>query len=231
MLRPHFPGGPVFEAVPEPGPLSPEYVAPAPAQEEAAWTGPTQEEWERLNGAYDQIAELPARLEQMMQQPQYPQNTTIDPFADDFQAQLDSYMEQRMAPFRQAQQTWEQQEGTERARDILNDNVSREGEFILEGSTGQALRLAETYLPEFQAKYGATAQAAEAAINAAAGEIRDYEQKVGEAYHQRQMNQFRKIGEAPREPGTATAAATQAHVIPPGGDEMSVVRHYGGIGR
>lgn len=232
MFRSHFPGGPVFEATPEPGPLSPDYVAPEPAAE-TAWQGPSQEEWERIASGYEQVSQLPSQLEQIAQmaQPQ-PQGIEYpDPFADDYHQQLDAWFERKSAPFMHAQQTWEQNEGTERAKDILNDNVSQAGEFILPGSSDKALRLAEAYLPEMQGRYGSTAQAAEQAIIAAANEIRDYERQVGEAFHQRQMNQLKRLDDAPREPGSPAATAVQTTGTPRGGDEMSVVQAFGGFGR
>lgn len=235
MIRSHFPGGPVFEAVPEPGPLSPEYAAPEPVAPEPAWTGPSQEDWDRVSGGFDNLSQQLDYIAQMAQpqQQQYgpAQPEPLDPLADNFQEQLDAYIEQRLAPVYNATQTWQQSEGTERAKDILGDNISRNGEFLFNGSNERVIREAEAYLPEFQSKYGQTPQAAEAAINAAADAVREYEKAVGEAYHQRQMNQLRRIGEAPRQPGAPAATATQTHTLPPGGDEMSVVRHYGGYGR
>lgn len=216
----------------QPGPLSPEYVAPEPVEAEPAWTGPSREEWESVTGRYDDIAQQLDYIAQLAQpQQQGPQEIELDPLADDFQARLDAYLDQRLGPVYNATQSWQQAEGTERAKDILTDNISRNGEFLYQGSSERALREAEAYLPEMQAKYGATPQAAEAAINAAADAVRQYEKEVGEAYHTRQMNQLRRIGEAPRQPGAPAATATQTHTIPPGGDEMSVVRHYGGYGR
>jgi hypothetical protein len=143
---------------------------------------------------------------------------------------LDQYLSQREQRFQHAIETWEQTEGTEKARDILHDNLSREGEFILEGSNDKALRLAEAYLPEMQQRYGASAEAAEQAINAAANEIREYERAVGEAFHARQMNQLKTLNDAPREPGAAVPPAVQTQATVPGGDEFAVVAKYGGWG-
>jgi len=219
------------EATPEPGPLSPDYDQPETVATEPEgppeWFTPYQETLQQLQGLpqqLEQIAELAAPPQQQGQI-QYP-----DPFAEDYHSQLDAWFEAKTQPLRYAQQTWEQQEGNERARDILSDNVSREGEFILEGSNDKALRLAEAYLPEMQQKHGATAQAAEEAINAAAREIREYERAVGEAFHARQMNQLKTLNDAPREPGAAVPPAVQTPGPAPGGDEMSVVQQYGGWG-
>ena len=231
MFR-RLPGGPVFEATPEPGPLSPDYTPPAepaaPAEPEGPpeWFSPYAERFDQFTQSAEQLAWIAQQMEQQ-QQPQG--QVQLDPFAEDFQTQLDGYIDQRMAPFRRAQETWEQSEGNERARDILSDNVAREGEFILEGSNAKALRLAEAYLPEMQSRYGATAQAAEEAITAAAREIREYEREVGEAFHSRQMNQLKTLNDAPREPGVAAPAVQTTG--PPPGDEMAVVAKYGGWGR
>jgi hypothetical protein len=220
------------EATPEPGPLSPDYTAPAePAAEPEGppeWFAPYQETLQQTTAFQEQIAQQLNEIASLANpQTQY-QQPSLDPFADDFQTQLDQYLSQREQRFSHAIESWEQSEGTERARDILSDNISREGEFILEGSTDKALRLAEAYLPEMQQKYGANAQAAEQAINAAANEIRDYERQVGEAFHSRQMNQLKTLNDAPREPGAvAPAVQTPSSNM---SDEMAVVAKYGGWG-
>jgi hypothetical protein len=236
-VRRHFPGGPVFEAVPEPGavepgPLSPDYQAPEPEPQPEPWyANVTEDDWNRVNTIAQQIENAQALYEQQQQQAQFQQQSQaveLDPLADDFQAQLDRYLDQRFAPFQHAQQSWEQSEGAERAHDILADNQAREGEFLLEGSSEKALLLAESYLPEMQQRHGVGPQAAEAAINAAASEIRDYERQVGEAYHTRQMNQLKTLNDAPREPGTAAPAVqTNGSSLP---NVQAVLAKYGGWG-
>lgn len=226
----------MFEATPEPGPLSPDYTpsaepaAPAEPEGPPEWFTPYAESYDQFRQSADQLAYIAQQMEQA-QQPQ--QQYNVDPFADDYQQQLDAYVEhrlnERLSRLEQATSHWEQSEGTERARDILADNISREGEFIFEGSHERALREAEAYLPEMQERYGATPQAAEAAINAAAAATREYERQVGEAFHSRQMNQLKTLNDAPREPGAAVPPAVQTPGPPPS-DEMAVVAKYGGWG-
>jgi hypothetical protein len=222
------------EATPEPGPLSPDFTAPAePAAEPEGppeWFTPYQETLQQTAAFQEQIAQQLNEIASLATPQQPGQVEYPDPFADNYHEQLDAWFEAKSAPFRHVQESYEQSEGTERARDILSDNVAREGEFILEGSTEKALRLAEAYLPEMQQKYGATPQAAEQAINAAANELREYERAVGEAFHSRQMNQLKTLNDAPREPGAAVPPAVQTIATVPGGDEFSVVQKYGGWG-
>jgi hypothetical protein len=229
-MRRHFPGGPVFEAAAEPGPLSPDYVAPeepAAAEPEGPpeWFSPYQERFDQFTQSAEQLAFVAQQL-QAQQQPQ--SREPWDPFAENAEEGLRNIIREELTPYQYARQTWEQQEGNERARDVLQDNISREGEFILEGSQDRALRLAEAYLPEMQERYGATAEAAEQAINAAAAETREYERQVGEAYHARQMNQLKTLNDAPREPGAVAPAVQTTGPAPT--DEMAVVAKYGGWG-
>jgi len=216
-------------------PLAPDFVPPETAEpaaptatpEEEAWA-PSRDEWNQMSEANGYILEQLSQIAQLAQ-PQQEQDTRLDPLAEDFEDRLSTFLDQRLQPFQHAQQQWQQSEGKERAQDILSDNVSRDGEFIFEGSSQKALTLAETYLPEMQQRYGATPQAAEAAINAAAKDVREYERAVGEAYHKRQMNQLQTLNDAPREPSPVVAPAVQ-HTGPPPGDEMAVVAKYGGYG-
>jgi hypothetical protein len=125
-------------------------------------------------------------------------------------------------------------EAEERAEDILTDLQTAKGEFVDPGSKDIARAMAERFLGEEQQKYGFGAQAAEAALERGYEYARERENKLGELAVQRHLNQLKTLNGAPRQPGVSQGAgstAVQQHVIPEGGDEMSVVRHYGGYGR
>jgi exonuclease VII large subunit len=218
-------------------PLSPEFVPPEPepqvpaAQEEAAWTGPSQEEWQQWQQANEYLAE---QLQEAQKALTPQQQAQLDPFADDFQSQLDAYIAQKVQPYEDLRTNVSMGEAEERANDILTDLQSAKGEFVDPESKAIARAMAEQFLGEEQQRYGFGAQAAEAALERGYEYARERETKLGELAVQRHLNQLKTLNGAPRQPGIAQGAgstAVQQHVIPEGGDEMSVVRHYGGYGR
>jgi hypothetical protein len=219
-------------------PLSPDFVpsepepeAPAAAAEEAGWQGPSQEEWQQWQQANSYLAE---QLEKAQQAANPNQTPTLDPFADDFQSQLDNYIAQKIQPYEELRTNVTMGEAEERANDILADLQSSKGDFVDPDSKDIARAMAERFLAEEQQKHGFGAQAAEAALERGYAYAREREDKLGELAVQRHLNQLKTLNGAPRQPGVSQGAgstAVQSHVIPEGGDEMSVVRHYGGYGR
>jgi hypothetical protein len=220
-------------------PLSPDFVPSepepqAPAEEtEAAWPGPSREEWEQIQAERQDIAYVAEQLRLAQEkltggQPQY------DP--DDFltYGQMQELMNQRLQPYEDLRENLSMGEADERANDILADLRSAKGEFIDPDSKDIARAMAERFLAEEQQRYGFGAQAAEAALERGYEYARERENKLGELAVQRHLNQLKTLNGAPRQPGVSQGAgstAVQQHVIPAGGDEMSVVRHYGGYGR
>lgn len=141
-------------------------------------------------------------------------------------------IQQAVAPLYQMREQYTQDVGSEYARDILSDDVSRNGDFIYKGSFERALAIADRdYLPQAIQQYGENVRAAEAAVAKAAADVREWEQNVGRAYHEQQMNQLRGISSAPRGPALTQTGAVQQHVLPEGKDERSVVEHYFGTSR
>jgi hypothetical protein len=218
-------------------PLSPDFVPPEPepqapaAVEPEAWTGPSQEEWQQWQQANEYLAN---QLQEAQKALTPQEQAQLDPYADDFQSQLDAYIAQKLTPYEELRTNVTMSEAEERAEDILTDLQTAKGEFVDPGSKDIARAMAERFLGEEQQKYGFGAQAAEAALERGYEYARERENKLGELAVQRHLNQLKTLNGAPRQPGVSQGAgstAVQQHVIPEGGDEMSVVRHYGGYGR
>lgn len=208
---------------PEPG-IAPEPEAPA----EPAWSGPSQDEWNEYQEAVRFLAQAQQAPPEPQHQEQPQTQAEIDFFADNAQEQLDAYIESKLAPYADYTQQAILSEAEERAHDILSDIVQREGEFLFEGSLEKARGLANQYVPQMAAQYGYGPAAAEHALEQAAKDVREWEQAVGQAYHERQINQLSTLGGAPRQPGAAGTGGAQQFVIPGGGDELDVAARYAG---
>ena len=184
------------EALPEPQVELPE----APAEEE--WSGPSREEWEQTQA-------LLSQYNQMLQQPQQPQPQQFqqqppsppDPFEDDFQGRLDAYIDYRMAGAQQLEQEIRLAQAEEFAMTHLNELASSGGEF----DRGQAYARANMILIQ---NGGDPVQA----LDQAAREVREYEQRVGQQYYQQQIEQVQANAGAPRglPAGTIGGAQTVA---------------------
>lgn len=205
-----------------PEPVEPAAVEPEEAPE-PAWAGPQPEEWQ-------EVQETVGLIRQALQQPepQYEQQPgpVLDPLDENFQSQLDQYIEAKFAPFADYQQQLVLGEAEEKAKDIIHSLEQEKGEFLYSDSSAQALQRANNHLPEAQAKYGYGPRAAEAALARAYEDQKAYEQAVGKAYYERQINQIRGLSNAPREPGASGQQSGQQVVIPEGGDEFGLVSKY-----
>jgi cobalamin biosynthesis Mg chelatase CobN len=137
---------------------------------------------------------------------------------------FDGALEQRLAPLYQREQQEEAEQGNKLVADLLDDVMSRSGEFLL---PEQSKPLAEARLrelaPEYFQKYGATNRAAELAAQRAVKEALEYETSVGKAYHERQQNLLQALAGASPEPGVGGQGVVRA---PVGGDEEDVARRY-----
>ena len=183
------------------------------AAAEPAWSGPSQEEWEAQQQA---LGSMSAWVQQRMhaeqqsaQQGQQP--LQFDPWSDDPTEQLNALIEARvnarLAPLEQTYQRISEAEGQELAYDVIADNVSREGDFLHEGSKDLAFQLARGFLNAAVQRYGYGDRAAEAAIEQACQHVRQLEQTIGESYYNRQTNQLATLAGARREPGSSGPAA------------------------
>lgn len=190
---------------------APQVEAPA----EPAWSV-SQDEWQATQEA----------LGYLVQQIAPPQDRpSFDPLSDNADEQLRSIIREELAPYQQFQQQAQLGEAEARAKDMLTDIQARDGEFLLPDSAEKARVLANSLVQEAAQKHGFGPKAAEAALTQAYKTVREWEDAVGKAYHDRQMNQLRGLSGAPREPAAAGGSVQQV-TVPGGGTEMDVVRHY-----
>jgi hypothetical protein len=120
-------------------------------------------------------------------------------------------------------------EAEERATDILDDISTREGELLQKDAAyPQIIARANSFFEEEAARFGNGPRAAEAALTRAYKEQAAYEKAVSDASIERHMNQLTNLSSAGHELA-AHQSAPQDVVTEPGGDELSVVRKYGGF--
>lgn len=209
-----------------PEPEAPAQAAPEAAPEAEAWA-PSREEWDYVMSRFAQQEQPPEQEEQEFQLPE------IDPLDDNFGQTLydiiGQAVQQHIAPITEWQQSQQTAEAQERALDILEDIASREGEFYEQEQTFRiAHDLANSFMPEAAQRYGFGPKAAEVALQQAAKFLRDYQDAIGKAYHEKQMNQLTNLSGARTEPGVGSPGA-QLVTGQPGGDELDLVRRYTGV--
>lgn len=218
--------------------VTPEAEAPGgtdegaePAPEAEPWTPPTREEVELMEERLE-------RLQLLEQQAQYGQP---EPEAEGEEEELEvwdmtadqlrSLIREEVNSTQQAEA--EHEEAMERAKDVLKDVTTRDGEF-LNPAKGEkdTLALANEILPEMAQRWGFGPKAAEAAIAKAASIVREEELVGAKAYHDRQVNEVRGLANARREPA-GTGQGTQNAAPVQGFGEKAVVDAYfrSGTGR
>jgi len=189
----------------------------APPPEEApSWGGPSEEEWNAVQQGLSYV------IQNMPQTNGEQPEEQFDPFNENFGLSVRGYIDERLAPYNEMAHEMAMSEADERAKDILQDDATANGEFDLE----VARLRADAMFPEFAARFGNTPKAAEEALHAAAQVQRDYEAGMAERALNREQNQLATLANARREPPVAGTAATGVHVTPNGGDEMDLVRKY-----
>src|SRR4029077_10384324 len=154
----------------EPLPEQPVDIPEAPAEEE--WSGPSREEWKQtqaLLAQYNQQLQQPQAPPQQYQPQQQPPSPP-DPFEDDFQGRLDAYIDYRMAGAQQLEQEIRLAQAEEFAMTHLNELAQAGGEF----DRAQAYARANMILIQ---QGGDPVQA----LDQAAKDVREYEQRVGQA--------------------------------------------------
>jgi len=218
---------------------APEPVAEPVAEPaaEPAWSGPSQEEWAGVMGYFQAQQEQQAAQQAWEEQQQQQLDPRYAALADPFNEQFGPTIAQELAAIRQeitATNEWRQgqqlNEAHDQALDIIADDVSRNGEFMLGEQAYSAIEaLANTYIADEAARHGFGPKAAESALARAAGAWRQYEADLSKAAVERHMNQLSMLGGAPREPLGAQVAASSGLRIQPGGDELSVVSGFGGF--
>ncbi len=194
--------------------LAPEGAAPDPGFEpepapETPWA-PSQDEWQEAIGAISYLAELEQRRSAVYQPQDEEQVPELNPFEPTFAEQLRGLIRQEVAPIAGRFQDMTVQEGEERARDILTDDASANGEFDIDLARMRANQL----LPQFEQRMGSGRQAAEAALTEAANQQRAWEAKYAENAVNRHTNRLTTLAGAPGEPGSQYAVGVQQRVMP-----------------
>lgn len=195
-----------------------------------AWTGPSQEEWTAVVSDLQarQQAEWEAQQAELRQQGEL----DLDPFNENFGQNLRAFLQQQAQAAVQPVTEWQRQQAEasayELAQDMVHDAMVKGGDYLFPDEGKAAVhRAADEYYAEAAAQYGPGQKAVQAAIDRADKEYRDWEKRVGQAYHEREMNVLTNLSGAGREPSAGAVAAQQV-VTTPGGDELSLVRKYGG---
>lgn len=186
-----------------------------------AWSGPSQEEWQQTQQLLGYVAQ------QLQPQQDGPR---VDPYDDDFQSQLDRYLDQRLAPLASFQERQATEAAGAKARELMGEYAS-EDPFLLEDSAAKALSLANDYLPQTQQRFGYGPKAAQEALKLAHKDVRAWEDKVIEAHAARQQQHLTNLAGARREPAAAgvNGAATQMiHESGPGDERSLVTKYFGG---
>lgn len=230
------------EPIEEPGVEAPEEATPEAAAPEVPTLDPLelQAELEHTRGQYNQVLGI---LEQISQQQNQPVQQTaqqagydissltdeygnLDPqkFAA-FQAQRDSAIVSQMQQmFQPLQQSFSQQqeaaqvaEGQERLKDIVADDIARNGEFATDAKANEqaqelVMTLASNAYPDFEARYGATPHAAELAMRQAMQTVRGFIGSVGGSAVAQTQDNLATLAGAHGEPG-AGGAGVEAPVI------------------
>lgn len=158
-------------------------VEPIEAPEEPAFTV-TPEEWQATQERLAQFEQAIAPPPQYQPQPQAP--PVPDPFSETYAQDFQAYTESMMAPYAQFQQQLQYQAAEEQARETLDQHAATLGEFDRDMAWARANML--TYQGVEVTK----------ALEQAAKETREYERRVGEAYHQQQIEQIQQVAGAPR---------------------------------
>ena len=172
--------------------LAPEGASVEPVEaptEDTSWM-PTQEEWQATQ-------ERLAQFEQALQpQPQYEyqqQGPPIpDPFSETYAQDLQAYTQAQLAPIQQFVEQQQIAQGEQQAMEILGEIAAREGEFDKE--------MAWMIARDTAATRGAPSSDRESQqlLAEAAKQVREYEKRIGEAYHQQQIEQIQTVAGAPR---------------------------------
>lgn len=204
-------------------PAEPEPVAPEPEPFQIS-----QEDWQQQQETSQYIL---GQLQQLatLAQPQdpaqitLPEDSLLTPADLEVIAQL---FQQQIGPIEQTREQWMQSQGNEAALDIIADDVSTNGDFLLEGSKQKARDLSENYYPQYAAHYGPGSDAAEAALRQACNDVREWEAEVGRAFMEREQNQLATLAGAPRSPAVPGRPAQQQLTGVEGGNEFSVLKKY-----
>jgi hypothetical protein len=173
--------------------------------EQQPWA-PSQDEWNQVTQAVTVLAQLEQQRAQVYQ-PQQQQQAEFDPFDANSVRNL---VQNEMAPYQQFQVETQLAEAEEYALDILSNLASQHGDVNLE----LARLRADALLPAMNAQYGQTSRAAEAALERAYQEQKQYEEKQYSDAVSKYSNQIATLAGAPGEPGSTYTVGVQQRTMP-----------------
>jgi len=174
-----------------------------------------QEDWEQVTQALNFLSQQYMATQEPEPAQPAQQTPQFDPFAEDSAEQIRNIIRAEMAPLVQFQYSEQLSEAEEKAYDIIDDIVSREGEFAVKDEAYPMVRaIADSFMQEEIQRHGFGPQAAEAALERAAKSFRAYEQAVGEKHTNQHMNQLKTLTGAASEPGSTYAQGAQQRVVP-----------------
>jgi hypothetical protein len=197
------------EPLPEQQPVAAEET-PEP---EPSWQGPTQSEWEQTQAQLQQYAQMlqPQPPPWQQQAPQAP-----DPFSETYQSDLDAYLDYRLAGARQLEQEIRYAQAEDWAMGRFDELAESGGGFDKDAAYARANMI-------LQQQGGDPTQA----LERAAKEQREFEQRIGQEFYQRQIEQLTQNAGAPR--GLAAGQLGAAQTVSTGGlgtDPLAVVRKF-----
>ena len=169
--------------IPAEGVPAPE-VTPEPVEQEESWAGPSRAEWEQTQAQLAQYAQL-LQPQQPQYAPQVPQ--APDPFSETFQADLDAYVDYRLQGSRQLEQEIRYAQAEDWAMGRFDELAEAGGAFDRDVAYARANMI-------LQQQGGDPTQA----LERAAREQREFEQRIGQAFYDRQIEQLTQNAGAPR---------------------------------
>lgn len=185
-----------------PAPPAPEPEPDEPVEPE--WSGPSREEWtqaQTLLSEYEQLRQQQYQAQQP-QQEQGPQPP--DPWADDYAQQLEAYVDAKLSFVQQLQQQMVDQEGREAALSFLEKDAATNGPLT---DPARVWDQANYLVKTGQAPVPQSDREANQFLADLARQQREYDKKVGEAYHQQQLEQMQTVAGGQRRLPTSQAAA------------------------
>jgi hypothetical protein len=177
-----------------------------PEQEDVGWQAPSQEEWQATQDRLAQVEQVLAPQPTYQPQPQGP--PIPDPFTETYAQDLQAYTQAQLAPIQQFIEQQQMERGEQQAMEMLGEIGARDGEFDKDMAWVIARDLAATRgVPsnDRESQHPRTE---------AAKQVREYERRVGEAYHQQQIEQIQTVAGAPR---GLPAQVNGAQTVPAGG--------------
>lgn len=165
-------------------------------------------EWQATQERLEEIAQVVRPQPQYQSQDQGP--PVPDPFADDYAQQVAVREAWLLQPLRQIQYEMTQAEGRESAMAFFERDAAANGAFDAERAWGQA----QYMVMSGQVAPPQNERESQQILAESAKQLREYDRRVGEAYHQQQIQQVQAVAGAPRQ---IPAGATAAQIVETGG--------------